>query len=124
MKRLNSLTFLSLIVLAASLSGTANGNDIAPSPPAFSTEISIEPTGSGTFLFRAIVRDAASGEALAGPSIKMAAGQTADTESTLPDGGTVNLSATIDGEKRSAAYFLAVKRGDHILSQHSAKIGL
>jgi hypothetical protein len=122
MKRFSILGSLTLLVCCLAWIGSANGSNAAPT--LYSTEVSIEPAGETTFLLRAVVKDASSGEVLAGPSVKMPAGETANAESTLPEGGTVQLTATVESGKRSAKYSVVVKQGDHVLSQHSAKVAL
>jgi hypothetical protein len=55
----------------------------------------------------------------------MPAGQTATAETTLSDSDTViSLSANVDGGKRSASYTVMVKRGNRIVSEHTANIAL
>jgi hypothetical protein len=114
------LPFLLLIAFAAVLVG-ATGEK----PATYSTEVAIQPNGGNTFVLRAKVKDAVSGEVLAGPTLKMPAGQTATAETTLTDSDTViSLSANVDGEKRSAIYTVTVKRGNQIVSEHTANIAL
>jgi hypothetical protein len=98
----------------------------APEKPAsYSTEVSIQPGPNNTFLLRAKVKDAATGEIVAGPGIKLPAGQAANTETTLEDSSTVvSLSATADGAKHTANYTVTVKRGNKVVSEHSATLSL
>ena len=95
-----------------------------PAEKGYSTEISIQPSGANVFLLRAKVKDLASGEVLAGPSLKMPAGEAANTESTLPDDTNVSLSATVDSAKHSATYSVTLKKGNRVLSSHSANVAL
>jgi hypothetical protein len=96
-----------------------------PKPAAYSTEVSIQPSGEGIFLLKAKVKDLASGEVVAGPMVKMPAGETAKTESTLSGSDTViTLSANIDAAKHSATYTVTVKSGKNVVSEHSANVAL
>lgn len=90
----------------------------------YSTEISIRPNGDNAFLLRATVKDLASGEVLAAPSVKMPAGEAASAESTLPDDTKVSLSAMVDAAKHSATYSVTLKKGTRVVSSHSANIVL
>jgi hypothetical protein len=98
----------------------------APEKPAsYSTEVSIQPGPNGTFLLRAKVKDAGTGEIVAGPGIKLPPGQTANAETTLDDSSTVvSLSASVDGSKHTANYTVSVKRGNKVVSEHSASLSL
>lgn len=99
----------------------------APQPAAtvFSTDVSVQPGPDGSYLLRAKVADADSGEVLAGPGLKLPAGQSASTESTLEDSETVvSLNAAIDGANHSATYTVKVTRGKKLLSSHSARVAL
>jgi hypothetical protein len=114
------LPFLLLIAFAALLVGAAGEK-----PATYSTEVAIQPHGDNIYVLRAKVKDAVSGEVLAGPILKMPAGQTATVESTLSDSETViSLSANVDGGKRLASYTVTVKRGHQIVSEHSANVAL
>jgi hypothetical protein len=87
--------------------------------------VSIQPGTDNTFLLRAKVKDAATGEIVAGPGIKLATGQTANAETTLEDSSTViSLRATADGAKHTANYTVTVKRGNKVISEHSASLSL
>lgn len=93
--------------------------------PRFSTEVSLEPTRDSAFLLRAKVTDLTSGEVLAGPGLKLAAGQPAEASSTLKEKGlAVLLKANIDPGGSSAVYSVEVTRAELVLAQHSAKIAL
>ncbi|PYQ65393.1 MAG: hypothetical protein DMF53_05640 [Acidobacteria bacterium] len=114
------LPFLLLIVFAALLVGAAGER-----PATYSTEVSIQPNGDNVYVLKAKVKDAVSGEVLAGPILKMPAGQTATAESTLSDSDTVvSLSANVDGGKRLASYTITVKRGNRVVSEHTANVAL
>jgi hypothetical protein len=93
--------------------------------PAYSTEVVIEPAGANAFLLKAIVKDAATGQVLSGPTLKMPAGEEAETETSLgSSSATVTLSAIVDGAKRTATYRVTVKKAEKVLSLHSAKVTL
>jgi hypothetical protein len=112
---------LLLLLACVALVGAATGEKTA----GYSTEVSIQPSGNNVFLVKAKIKDVASGEVLAGPMLKIPAGQTANAESTLSDSDTVvNLSANVDGAKHSATYTVTVKRGKQLVSEHSANIAL
>lgn len=114
------LPFLLLIAFAAVLMGA-----VGEKPASYSTEVAIQPNGDNAFVLRTKVKDAVSGEVLAGPTLKMPAGQTATAETTLSDSGVViSLSANVDGGKRSASYTVTVKRGNQVVSEHTANIAL
>ncbi len=114
------LPFLLLIAFAALLVGAAREK-----PATYSTEVAIQPKGDNVYVLKAKVKDAASGEVLAGPILKMPAGQTATAESTLSDSDTVvSLSANVDGGKHSANYTVTVKQGNRIVAEHTASVAL
>jgi len=113
------LPFLLLIAFAL-LVGAAGEK-----PATYSTEVAIQPKGDNVYVLRVKVKDAVSGEVLAGPILKMPAGQTATSESTLSDSDTVvSLSANVDGGKHSASYTVTVKRGNRIVAEHTANVEL
>ena len=114
------LPFLLLIAFAAVLMGAAGEK-----PATYSTEVAIQPGGDNIFVLKAKIKDAVSGEVLAGPTLKMPEGQTATVETTLPESDTViSLSAKVDEGKRSASYTVTVKRGNQIVSEHTASLAL
>jgi hypothetical protein len=111
---------LGLVLSCTAMIGAAHTE--APTP-SYSTSVSIEPAGSGVFLLKAEVTDAA-GEVLAGPSLKMPGDDTAETTSTLKDSTVVTLSATINDASRTASYSITLKKGERVLSRHSANVVL
>lgn len=121
MKNLQALVAaLVLIALAAILVGAAPAK-----PTAFSTDVAIQPGANNTFILKAKVKDAGTGEVLAGPVLKMPAGQTANAETSLEDSDVVvSLSANVDGGKHAATYTVTVKRGKQVVSEHTASLSL
>ena len=109
-------------LLTASLALMAAGTQ--PSAAAFSTLVSIEPSGANAFVLKAQIKDAESGEVLAGPMLKMPAGEAATTETELDADQNVTLTATVDGKSRTAQYTITVKKGQKVVSEHTAKITL
>lgn len=70
------------------------------------------------------MKNIATGQVVAGAALKLPSGEAGDTETALETGETVVLSATIDGGSKTATYSVIVKRGETILSEHSAKVAL
>jgi hypothetical protein len=118
---LRFLSITALLIAALPLLGSATG---APKAPAYGTEITIQPSGAGAFVLRAKVTDLASGQVIAGPSLKAPVGEASKTESTLEDGTIVVLSATVDNAKHSATYSVVVKKGGTVVSEHAANLAL
>lgn len=110
----------SLLVSATALIGVAHSE--APGQ-SYSTSVSIEPSGPGVFLLHAEVTNAA-GEVIAGPSLRMPAGETAETTLTFPDATVVLLSATIQEVSQTASYSITIRKKGQILARHDAKIVL
>ncbi len=115
------LVAAALLVLPFMLLGAEAGDSV---PTSYSTQVSVEPLGTTGFVLKAEVKNSATGQVVAGPALKLPAGEAGDTETTLATGETVLLTATLGGASRSANYTLTVKRGDVLLSEHSAKINL
>lgn len=113
---------LVLLVACAALVGAATEEKASAG---YSTDVSIQPGGNDIFVLKAKIKDISSGEIVAGPTVRMPAGQTANTESTLSDSNTVvNLSANVDGAKHSATYTVTIKRGQKVIAEHSATVAL
>jgi hypothetical protein len=103
----------------------AQAADPASAPASYGTEISIEPAGENVFLLKAKVTDLASGQVVAGPALKMPAGQPVSTETTVQGtGDTFSLTASVDGATRTATYSVVAKRGGKVISEHTASIAL
>ncbi len=115
------LVAAALLVLPFMLLGAEAGD---PVPTSYSTQVSVEPIGTAGFVLKAEVKNSATGQVVAAPALKLPAGEAGDAETTLATGETVLLTATLGGASRSANYTLTLKRGDVLLSEHSAKISL
>lgn len=111
---------LLLLVAVAFLSAEAS----SPVPASYSTQVSVEPISTAGFSLKAQVKDNATGQVVAGAMLKLPSGEAGDTETTLETGEKVTLSATIDGTSKTADYKVSVKRGETLLSEHSAKLAL
>jgi len=109
-----------LLLLSVALFSAEAGN---PTPASYSTQVNVEPI-SGGFALKAQVKDIASGQIVAAATVKLPSGETGNTETTLETGEIVVLSATIDGTSKTADYSITVKRGETLLSEHSAKVAL
>lgn len=91
----------------------------------YGTQIALEPVGTEGFKLRAQVTDLASGDIVAGPSLIIPSGESAETESSLPDSDiNVRLRATGDATQHSVIYKVEVVRGEEVLSQHAASVRL
>lgn len=112
-------SILLLLVSFSMLSAEA----VKPAPANYSTLVSVEPM-TGGFTLKAQVKDIASGQVVAGAMLKLPSGEAGDTETTLETGEKVVLRATIDGASKTADYSVTVKRGETLLSEHSAKVAL
>lgn len=113
----------SLLALACFAVATVARSGAQP-PTGYATTISFEPLGANGILLKAQMKELQTGTLLAGPQLKMPLGETATSESTLPDGTVVVLTATVDATKKSIQYSLVAKNGDRELSSHTAKISL
>ena len=120
-----------IITLALALALTiATGGFLLAQAPAgtvagYGMDISIEPAGENVFLLKAKVTDLASGKVVAGPALKMPAGQPASTETSVQaTGDVISLTASVDGATRTATYSVVAKRGAKVISEHSARVAL
>ena len=121
-KSVKAILPLLLLVAGVALVGAATEEKVTSG---YSTDVSIQPGSNNVFVLKAKIKDLSTGEIVAGPMVKMPAGQTANTESTLSDSNTVvNLSANVDGAKHSATYTVTIKRGQKVVSEHSATVAL
>lgn len=107
-----------LLLLALFALGAAS-----PAPQTFSTQVSVEPVAGG-FALKAQVRDLGSKEVVAGAMLKLPPGETGDTETTLETGEKILLNGTIDGTNKTATYSVTIKRGEAVLSEHTARVAL
>lgn len=92
-------------------------------PPAFRTEVSVQPASAGAYLLSARLTDLDSGSVLAAPSVKVPANEEANAESTLP-GGSVSFTGKVDSSHHTATYTVRVKRGGKVVSEHSASVAI
>jgi hypothetical protein len=118
MKMKTTLAGLLVLLIALILVAAAS-----PAPTAFSTQVSVEPI-TGGFALKAQVKDIASKAVVAGAMLKLPPGEAGETETTLDSGEKVLLSATIDGANKTATYSITIKRGEALLSEHSARVAL
>jgi hypothetical protein len=119
-----------LLVAILTLAATTVWIAAAPASPVpasgFGTEVRIEPSAKtqNSFLIRMKLTALGTGEVIAAPNLLVAADQTAEAKSDLPDGSTATLSARVDAGGHAATYSVALKKGDQVLSSHSAKVSL
>lgn len=120
-----SLVVLLPISLILVLGGLVSAQAPQAAAPGFGSSVSIERSGNEAYLLKAKISDLASGQVLAGPAVKIPAGQNASTETTLPDRDeVVSLSANVDAASQTATYSLVVKKGKAVVSEHTARIAL
>ena len=120
------LLLVSILTLAATTVWIAAA-PVTPVPAAgFGTEVQIEPSAKtqGGFSIRVKLTALGTGEVLAAPHLLVSAEQTAEANSDLPDGTTATFSARVDAGGHGATYLVALKKGDQVLSSHSAKVNL
>lgn len=121
-KVLRLLLALALVVTTA---GFLLAQEPVSAPPSYGVEISIEPAGADVFLLKAKVTDLGSGRVVAGPALKMPAGQPASTETSIQaTGDVISLTASVDGATKTATYSVTAKRGTKVVSEHSARVAL
>ena len=97
-----------------------------PQGSAFGTDVQIEPSGKspGGFSVRVKVTDLSSGAVVAAPHLLVPAGENGEAQSDLPDQSAVTVSAKVDATGHAATYSIALKKGGHVLSSHTAKVKL
>lgn len=102
----------------------------APATPsqgsALGTDVQIAPSGKpqGGFSIRVKVTDLTSGAVLAAPHLIIPAGEASEAKSELPDQSTVTVSVQVDSTGHTANYSIAMKKGDQVLSSHTANVNL
>jgi hypothetical protein len=123
--RRTRLVLAGLLLLAAAVLWTAAAPVTPPQSSAFGTDVQIAPSGKpqGGFTIRVKVTDLISG-VVAAPGLIITAGETGEAKSELPDQSTVTVSAKIDSAGHVASYSIAMKRGEQVLSRHTAKVNL
>ncbi|MFL6294160.1 MAG: hypothetical protein ACJ759_24965 [Thermoanaerobaculia bacterium] len=109
------------ILLSALALAAFSGKE--PIPSAFRTEVSIQTASAGVYVLSARVTDLDTGTVLAAPSLKVPANEDANAESTVP-GGTISFTGKVDPTLHTATYRVEVKRGDKVVSSHSASVAL
>lgn len=120
------LVFTGLLLLTAAILWTAAAPVTLPQGPAYGTDVQIAPTGKsqGGFSIRVKVTDLSSGAVVAAPGLIIPTGEAGEAKSELPDQSTVTVSAKVDSTGHMASYSIAMKKGDQVLSSHTAKVNL
>src|SRR5688572_16311553 len=90
---------------------------------AHSISVSIEPESASSFLLRARVEDAVSGQMLFASVMRLTPGETATMHSPLRD-LQLKIVATADPVSRKAEYTATLLSGFRVLSEHSARVAL
>jgi hypothetical protein len=113
-------------LLTASLLWIAAAPATAPRGAAFGTDVQIGPSGKtqGGFSIRVKVTDLTSGNIVAAPGLLIPAGETGEAKSDLPDQSVVTVSAKVDPAGHMATYSIALRRGEQVLSSHTAKVSV
>ena len=120
------LVFTGLLLLTAAILWTAAAPATPPQMPAFGTDVQIAPSGKaqGGFAIRVKVTDLTSATVVAAPGLIVPAGEAAEAKSDLPDGSAVTVSAKVDSTGHMASYSIAMKKGNQVLSSHTANVNL
>ena len=120
------LFFASFLLAAAAVVWIAAAPAALPQAPGFATDVQIEPSGKpqGGFSIRVKVTNLSSGEVVAAPHLLVPAGENGETQSDLPDQSAVTVSAKVDATGHAATYSIALKKGESVLSSHTAKVNL
>jgi hypothetical protein len=120
------LFLASFLLAAVAIVWIAAAPAVLPQGSAFGTDVQIEPSGKpqGGFLVRVKVTDLSSGAVVAAPRLLVPAGENGEAQSNLPDQSAVTISAKVDGTGHAATYSIALKKGGHVLSSHTAKVNL
>lgn len=90
---------------------------------AHSVSVSIEPEGASSFLLRARVEDAVTGQMLFATVMRLTPGETATMHSPLRD-LQLKVTATADAASRKAEYTATLLSGYRVISEHSARVAL
>jgi hypothetical protein len=117
--------FLGAIALFGAGSGKGLRVDM-PEPTerdAHSISVSIEPEGASSFLLRARVEDAVTGQMLFASVMRLTPGETATMHSPLRD-LQLKITATADAASRKAEYTATLLSGFRVLSEHTARVSL
>ena len=121
---------LGLVVFLGSFALMGAGSDRAwnrASEPterdAYAVTVSIEPEGPASFLLRARVEDAVTGQMLFAPMMRFAPGESATMHSPLRD-FQLKVTVTADTVNRRAEYTATLLSGFRVLSAHTARVTL
>ena len=130
MRQLPRVAFaLAVLLGAVALSAAGSGPGLrlpVPAPTeraAHSISVSIEPEGASSFLIRARVEDALTGEMLLTSVMRLTPGETATMHSPLRD-LQLRIVATADTASRKAEYTATLLSGFRVLSDHTARVSL
>jgi hypothetical protein len=120
------LVFAGLLLSTAAVLWTAAAPTTPPQESAFGTDVQIEPSGKtpGGFAIQVKVTDLVAGTVVAEPGLLITAGETGEVNSDLPDQRSVSVSARVDSAGHEARYSITMKKGNQILSSHTAKVSL
>ena len=106
--------------------GSGQVPDRAPEPAerdAYAITVSIEPEGSASYLLKARVEDAVTGQMLFAPMMRFAPGESATMHSPLRD-FQLKVTVTADAAARKAEYTATLLSGFRVLSAHTARVTL
>ncbi len=93
--------------------------------PAYGTDISVEPAGTGAYTIQAKVMDLADKSVLSAPALKVAVDEPATSETVLPDGQTrVLMTVKFDSAAHRATCTIEVKKAGLTLASSSASLPL
>jgi hypothetical protein len=122
----SKLALAGFLLLAATVIWTGAA-PLTPSPDSrFGTDVQIAPSGKsqGGFSIRVKVTDLSSGAVVAAPHLIIPSGEAGEAKSELPDQSTVVVSAKADSAGHTANYSIAMKKGDLMISSHTASVNL
>lgn len=129
MRQLRKVAVLLAVFLASvALFGAGSGQleDRVPEPAerdAYAVTVSIEPEGAASFLLRARVEDAVTGQMLFAPMMRFAPGESATMHSPLRD-FQLKVTVSADAVNRKAEYTATLLSGFRVLSEHTARVSL
>src|SRR3954447_22551707 len=120
------LFLASFLLAAAAVVWIAAAPAALPQAPAFATDVQVEPSGKpqGGFSIRVKVTNLSSGAVVAAPHLLVPAGETSETLSDLPDQSALAVSAKVDATGHAATYSISLKKGEKVLSSHTARVNL
>jgi len=126
---LSACLVAAVLVLPAVLpqaDGTAQAEEPAAAITAYATEVSIEPFEKkpGAYLCKVAVKDAATGEVLAGPAVVVPSEQAANTETTTPDGRKILVSVTVRPDRKTAEYTIDLQHAGQAITLHKSTVAL